>query len=154
MISSLEEKCEIITSLRKFTVNLVSLNIKNYIEKQMFTIDCGINKLLFQQCVKHGFGSGSKKHSPFLGQVPASDLSDMFPALTTLVSELVTSGLTTHSHNLLLMYTALDFYEEVCRLGSRSSVPLLTVPPPALIYGGLASKSCAILSRVCGLLLR
>ncbi|EFN68792.1 hypothetical protein EAG_15872 [Camponotus floridanus] len=42
----------------------------------------------------------------------------------------------------------------ICTLESHSHVETWTLPPRAVIYGAFISKSCALLSRVCKLLLR
>ena len=126
--SSLTFKCEIIRTLRILITNLF---------------------------VNQGF-EGCHQNTPalFLGQGPVDNLEDILPILIKVSEDLIISGLNIHCYDILLLSEALSFYEQVCLLENRSSIQSFTLAPAAVIYGGFVSKSCAILSRICKLLLR
>ena len=126
--STLTFKCEIIRTLRMLITNLF---------------------------VNQGL-EGCRQNAPalFLGQGPVDRLEDILPILIKVSEDLVISGLNIHCYDILLLSEALSFYEQVCLLENRSSIQSFTLAPPAVIYGGFVSKSCAILSRICKLLLR
>ncbi|XP_011158233.1 centromere protein I [Solenopsis invicta] len=124
--SSLNMKCKIIRSLQKLITNLF---------------------------VRQGLEEQGQYASSFLRQGPLEDLAEIVHVLTTILENLIVSGLNIHNYNVILLSEILAFYEEICTLESRSNVSW-TLPPPAVIYGAFITKSCAILSRVCRLLLR
>ncbi|CAL1684747.1 unnamed protein product [Lasius platythorax] len=125
--SSLPMKCEIIKCLQKLITNLF---------------------------VKQGFKK-SQNASYFLGQSrDQQDLAEIVSVLTTVSGHLIVYGLNIHNFNVIFLSEALAFYEEICTLESHSHVLSWTLPPPAVIYGAFITKSCALLSRVCRLLLR
>ncbi|GAB1860999.1 Centromere protein I-like [Camponotus japonicus] len=125
--SSLSMKCEIIKSLRKLITNLF---------------------------VKQGLEEQYQNASYFLRQGPLEDLAEIVSVLTTVSENLIVYGLNIHNFNVMFLSEALTFYEEICTLESHSHVETWTLPPRAVIYGAFISKSCALLSRVCKLLLR
>ncbi|TGZ53483.1 Uncharacterized protein DBV15_09939 [Temnothorax longispinosus] len=125
--SSLNVKCEIIRSLQKLMTNLF---------------------------VRQGLEEQGQYASSFLRQGPLEDLAEIVPVLTTISENLIVCGLNIHNYNIILLSEILAFYEEICTLESRSYVSSWTLPPPAVINGAFITKSCAILSRVCRLLLR
>ncbi|XP_012527301.1 centromere protein I [Monomorium pharaonis] len=125
--SSLDIKCEIIRSLQKLITNLF---------------------------VRQGLEEQGQYASSFLRQGPLEDLAEIMPVITTILENLIVAGLNIHNYNIILLSEILAFYEEICILESRSNVLSWTLPPPAVIYGAFITKSCAILSRVCRLLLR
>ncbi|EZA56256.1 Centromere protein I [Ooceraea biroi] len=126
--SSLEMKCEIIKSLRKLITNLF------------------VRQGLEEQC--------KNTSSSFLRQGPLENLAEIVPTLTAISEDLITYGLNVHNFNIILLSEALEFYEQICTLESLSHVVCWTISPAAVIYGAFLTKSCAILSRVCKLLLR
>ncbi|XP_014473444.1 PREDICTED: centromere protein I-like [Dinoponera quadriceps] len=123
--SDLSMKCEIIKSLRKLIVNLF---VRQGLEEHVT--------------------------SSFLQQDPLENLADVVPVIAEIMKNLIVNGLNIHNYNVLLLSEALTFYEEICILESRSRIPSWTLPPSAVIYGAFITKSCAVLSRVCRLLLR
>ncbi|XP_011703311.1 PREDICTED: centromere protein I-like [Wasmannia auropunctata] len=125
--SSLNVKCEIIKSLRKLITNLF---------------------------VRQGLEEQGQYASSFLRQGPLEDLAEIILVLTMTLENLIVCGLNIHNYNIILLSEVLAFYEEICTLESRSYVLSWTLPPPAVIYGAFITKSCAILSRICRLLLR
>nr|XP_033333376.1 uncharacterized protein LOC117224507 [Megalopta genalis] len=126
--SSLKGKCEIIKTLRILIINLF---------------------------VNHGFEECRRGSSaPFLKQAPVDNLEDIMAILTEFVKDLIVSGLNIHIYDTSLLSEALLFYEEVIKLETRSTILSFTLAPPAVIYGGFLSPSCATLSRICKLLLR
>ncbi|KYM93161.1 Centromere protein I [Atta colombica] len=92
--------------------------------------------------------------SSFLQQGRLEDLAEIVPVITTILENLIVCGLNIHNYNVILLSECLAFYEEICTLESRSHVLSWTLPPSAVIYGAFITKSCAILSRICRLLLR
>ncbi|KAM0733058.1 Centromere protein I [Formica fusca] len=125
--SSLSMKCEIIKCLQKLITNLF---------------------------VKQGLEEQYRNASYFLQQGPLEDLAEIISVLTTVSENLIVYGLNVHNFNVIFLSEALAFYEEICILESRSHILTWTLPPPAVIYGAFIAKSCALLSRVCRLLLR
>ncbi|XP_018316696.1 centromere protein I [Mycetomoellerius zeteki] len=125
--SSLNVKCEIIRSLQKLITNLF---------------------------VRQGLEEQDQYASSFLQQGRLEDLAEIIPVITTILENLIICGLNIHNYDIILLSECLAFYEEICTLESRSCVLSWTLPPPAVIYGAFITKSCAILSRICRLLLR
>lgn len=126
--STLSVKCEIIRTLKMLIVNLfVSEACKEY---------------------------NHKTCAPFLGQGAMDSLEKAIPVLTEISKNLIVSGLNIHSYDILLLAEAISFYEEICILENQSSIMSFTLAPPAVIYGAFATKHCAILSKICKLLLR
>ncbi|KAL6449229.1 hypothetical protein ACFW04_000706 [Cataglyphis niger] len=125
--SNLSMKCEIIKCLQKLITNLF---------------------------VKQGLEEHYRNASYFLRQGPLEDLAEIVSILTTVSENLIVYGLNVHNFNVIFLSEALAFYEEICTLESHSYVLTWTLPPPAVIYGAFITKSCAVLSRVCRLLLR
>ncbi|KYN33930.1 Centromere protein I [Trachymyrmex septentrionalis] len=125
--SSLNMKCEIIRSLQKLITNFF---VRQELEEQ------------------------NQYASSFLQQGRLEDLAEIIPVITTILENLIVCGLNIHNYNVILLSECLAFYEEICTLESRSHVLSWTLPPPAVIYGAFITKSCAILSRICRLLLR
>ncbi|KAK1138121.1 hypothetical protein K0M31_002605 [Melipona bicolor] len=126
--STLSVKCEIIRTLKMLIVNLfVSEACKEY---------------------------NHKTCAPFLGQGAMDSLEEAIPVLTKISKNLIVSGLNIHSYDILLLAEAISFYEEICILENQSSIMSFTLAPPAVIYGAFATKHCAILSKICKLLLR
>ncbi|XP_053977047.1 centromere protein I-like isoform X2 [Hylaeus volcanicus] len=126
--SSITEKCEIIRTLKMLITNLF---------------------------VNEGFEeSDQETAAPFLGQISMGNLEDVVLILTKFIQDLIASGLNIHSYHILLLSEALLFYDQICTLESRSDIQSFTVAPPAVIYGGFVTRSCAILSMTCNLLLR
>ncbi|XP_076767150.1 centromere protein I [Xylocopa sonorina] len=127
--STVITKCEIIRTLKLLIINLF--------------VTQG-----FEECCQN-------TPALFLGQAAMDNLKEIIPILTKTSEDIIISGLNTHSYNILLLSEALSFYEEICLLESRSNTVLsFTLAPPALIYGSFITKSYAILSRICKLLLR
>lgn len=126
--SSLPMKCEIIKCLQKLITNLF---VKKEFEEQYH-----------------------QNASFFLRQSPSEDLAEIVSVLTKVLEHLIIYGLNIHNFNAIFLSEALTFYEETCTLESRSHIISWTLPPPAVIYGAFITKSCALLSRVCRLLLR
>ncbi|KAG5311255.1 CENPI protein, partial [Acromyrmex insinuator] len=125
--SSLNMKCEIIRSVQKLITNFF---VRQELEEQ------------------------DQYASSFLQQGRLEDLAEIVPVITTILENLIVCGLNIHNYNVILLSECLAFYEEICTLESRSHVLSWTLPPPAVIYGAFITKSCAILSRICRLLLR
>ncbi|XP_015122463.1 centromere protein I [Diachasma alloeum] len=125
--SSLPQRCQIIRSLRKFLRNIF---------------------------VNQNFGIGEVQSSPFLGQKPTSELTDLLPPTLAIAENLILRGLNASCNDLLILNEALGFYEEVHMLVESSETPGLILAPPAVIYGTFCSRSCALISKVCGLLLK
>ncbi|KAG5325888.1 CENPI protein, partial [Pseudoatta argentina] len=125
--SSLNMKCEIIRSVQKLITNFF---VRQELEEQ------------------------EQYASSFLQQGRLEDLAEIVPVITTILENLIVCGLNIHNYNVILLSECLAFYEEICTLESRSHVLSWTLPPPAVIYGAFITKSCAILSRICRLLLR
>ncbi|XP_034936945.1 uncharacterized protein [Chelonus insularis] len=125
--SSLKEKCKLINSLGKLAINM-------YVN-QRFDRERPL------------------KPSPFLGQEPISELTDIIPMILKIADYLITKGLNIHQNHCLFLSEALKFYETINKLAKYCIPPMLIIAPPAVIYGGFLSKSASILSRVCGLLL-
>ncbi|XP_070516932.1 centromere protein I isoform X2 [Cardiocondyla obscurior] len=125
--SNLNMKCEIIKSVQKLITNLF---------------------------VRQGLEEQGQYASSFLRQGPLEDLTEIIPVLTTTLENFIVCGLNIHNYNIILLSEILAFYEQICILESHSYISSWTLPPPAVIYGAFITKSCAILSRVCGLLLR
>nr|XP_033195550.1 centromere protein I-like isoform X1 [Bombus vancouverensis nearcticus] len=126
--STLSMKCEIIRTLKMLITNL-------FVSQA------------FEEC-------SHKTPAPFLGQGAVDNLEEAIPILTKTTKTLIVSGLNIHSYDILLLSEALSFYEEICILENRSTIMSFTLAPPAVIYGGFITKHCAILSKVCKLLLR
>ncbi|XP_076647253.1 centromere protein I [Halictus rubicundus] len=126
--SSLEAKCEIIRTLRILITNLF--------------VHQG-----FEECHQ-------KNQAPFLRQTSVDNLEDIIVILTEFIKDLIISGLNLYVYDIVLLSEALTFYEEVCNLETRSTISSFTLAPPAVIYGSFLTPSCAILSRICKLLLR
>ncbi|CAD6227645.1 GSCOCG00001325001-RA-CDS [Cotesia congregata] len=124
--SSLEEKCELIGCFERLATNLF---------------------------INQRFGKEKFKPSPFLGQVPTNKLSDLIPAILKTVDHFMTNGLSIHNNSVLLLDKGIEFYETINRLASRCEPPWLIIAPPSLIYGGFVSKSAAIISQICDLLI-
>ncbi|XP_076222544.1 centromere protein I isoform X2 [Nomia melanderi] len=126
--SFLNAKCEIIRTLRMLITNLF---------------------------VNQGFKeSYQKTPAPFLRGALVDNFEEIISTLTKFSKDLIVSGLNIHVYDTLLLSEALSFYEEVCNLEKRNTVIGFTLAPPAVIYGGFLTSSCAILSRICKLLLR
>ncbi|XP_012064382.1 PREDICTED: centromere protein I-like [Atta cephalotes] len=125
--SNLNMKCEIIRSLQKLITNFF---VRQELEEQ------------------------DQYASSFLQQGRLEDLAEIVPVITTILENLIVCGLNIHNYNVILLSECLAFYEEICTLESRSHVLSWTLPPSAVIYGAFITKSCAILSRICRLLLR
>ncbi|XP_008547116.1 centromere protein I [Microplitis demolitor] len=125
--SSLKEKCELIRCFQRFSTNLF---------------------------INQRFDKEEIKPSPFLGQVPMNKLTDLIPIVLKIVDHFLTNGLSIHNNSVLLLDEGTTFYENMNRLASRCEPPWLIIAPPSLIYGGFVSKSAAILSQVCDLLLK
>lgn len=126
--SGLDAKCEIIETMRMFMLNLF---------------------------VSHEFKESHRKTPTlFLGQGQMDKFEDIISIVTKFVGDLIISGLNIHSYNVLLLSEALSFYEGIHLLENQSTVQSFTLAPPAVIYGGFITRSCAILSRTCNLLLK
>ncbi|XP_011863308.1 PREDICTED: centromere protein I-like [Vollenhovia emeryi] len=128
--SNLNMKCKIIQSLQKLITNLF---------------------------VRYGLEQQGQYASSFLRQGQLEDLPEIVSTVVTTVENLIVCGLNIHNYNITLLSEILTFYEEVCTLESHNlsrHVLSWTLPPPAVIYGAFSTKSCAILSRLCRLLLR
>ncbi|XP_076244985.1 centromere protein I [Calliopsis andreniformis] len=126
--SSIPVKCDIIKTLRIFITNLF------------------VNRG-FEECYE-------ETHTLFLGEPPMDNLEDIVPFLTKISENLIISGLNIHAYDILLLSEALLFYEEMYVLESQSTIQSFTLAPPAVIYGGFVTRNCAILSRICKLLLK
>ncbi|XP_017876950.1 uncharacterized protein LOC108623149 [Ceratina calcarata] len=124
--SSVTGKCEIIRSLKGLLTNLF------------------VSEAFGEQC----------QQIPFLGQAPMTNLEEIIPILMKAAQDLIVSGLNIHSYNILLLSEALSFYEQICILESHSRNSFFTLAPSAVIYGSFVTNNCAILSRICKLLLR
>ncbi|XP_076669600.1 centromere protein I [Andrena cerasifolii] len=137
----------------------VLVHVKSIFYESTLTFKCEIIRtlriLITNLFVNQGF-EGCHQNTPalFLGQGPVDNLEDILPILIEVSEDLITSGLNIHCYDILLLSEALSFYEQVCFLENRSSIQSFTLAPPAVIYGSFVSKSCAILSRICKLLLR
>ncbi|XP_063973147.1 uncharacterized protein LOC135160488 [Diachasmimorpha longicaudata] len=125
--SSLPQRCQIIRSLRNFLRNIF---------------------------VNQNFGIGEIQSSPFLGQKPTSELIDLLPPTLVIAENLILKGLNASFNDLLILNEALGFYEEVHMLVKSSDTPGLIVAPASVIYGTFCSRSCALISKACGLLLK
>ncbi|XP_020282926.1 centromere protein I-like isoform X2 [Pseudomyrmex gracilis] len=125
--STLAMKCEIIKSLGKLITNLF---VRQGLEESFTNVSC------------------------FLHQKPLENLSEIVSVITMISENLIVHGLNIHKYDVVLLSESLTFYEEICTLESRSHIVSWTLAPPAVIYGAFVTKSCAILSRVCTLLLR
>ncbi|KAG7209382.1 hypothetical protein KM043_015480 [Ampulex compressa] len=137
----------------------VLVHIQNIFYESTLPMKCEIIKtfriLITNLFVNQGFDECCQNTpAPFLGQGPIDNLEDVMPILTNISRNLIVAGLNIHSYNVLLLSEALSFYEEVCTLESHSNKLSWTLAPPCVIYGAFITKSCAILSRVCRLLLR
>ncbi|KAK0172686.1 hypothetical protein PV328_005975 [Microctonus aethiopoides] len=125
--SSLEERCAIIKTLKQLTTNLF---------------------------VNQRFGREiTLQPSPFLGQIPSSELSDVLPVLLKIVDHIIEKGLHIHNNNTIFINESLNFYEQIHKLAIRCDPPILIIAPSVVIYNGFITKSLATLSRVCALLL-
>ncbi|XP_011302424.1 uncharacterized protein [Fopius arisanus] len=123
--STITQRCRIIRSLRRFLRNIF---------------------------VNQNFGADIKS-SPFLGQKPSNELTDLLPPTLAIVQDLVIKGLNSSSNDPLILNEALSFYEEVHMLVKTSDTPGLIIAPSPVVYGAFCSRSCALISRICGLLL-
>ncbi|KAI4492270.1 hypothetical protein M0802_009960 [Mischocyttarus mexicanus] len=126
--SSITDKCKIIETLRILITNIY------------------VNEGFFECC--------QKVPAPFLRQKPMGKITETIPILINFSENLMISGLNAHSYNPLLLSESLTFYEVIFELESGSNILLRTVIPAALTYGAFVSKNCAIVSRICSLLLR
>ncbi|KAF7997987.1 hypothetical protein HCN44_009385 [Aphidius gifuensis] len=126
--SSIENKCVIIKSLTALTENLF---------------------------INQKFGKTNLiKASPFLGQVPTSELNDLIQTIVKIVDNLIVIGLNVHQNNIELLSVSIGYYETFNNLIINYKNPMIHLPPVCVFYAGLVSKNCLILSRICGLLLQ
>ncbi|KAL6258147.1 hypothetical protein P5V15_010070 [Pogonomyrmex californicus] len=136
----------------------ILIHVENIFYESNLTIKCEIikslQKLITNLFVKQGLEQQSQYASSFLQQGPLEDLAEIIPVITTILENLIVRGLNIYNYNIILLSESLAFYEQICALESCSYVSSWTLPPPAVIYGAFITKSCAILSRVCKLLLK
>ncbi|XP_015517168.1 centromere protein I [Neodiprion pinetum] len=127
--SSINVKCEILTTLRSMVTNLF---------------------------MKNEFKDRDLGQAPLFLETDAQslDIADVIDPLMKFTSDLIVSGLYSESNNGILVSEALIFYQHVSELEKRSDLPCWTISPSVVIYSGLVSRSMAILSGVCALLLR
>ncbi|KYN29639.1 Centromere protein I [Trachymyrmex cornetzi] len=137
----------------RFSYNLYNTLIRGR-DTLYFKTSISYKMLKYQIFVRQGFEEQDQYASPFLQQGRLDDLAEIVPVITTILENLIVCGLNIHNYNVILLSECLAFYEEICTLESRSHVLSWTLPPPAVIYGAFITKSCAILSRICKLLLR
>lgn len=125
--STLEEKCEIIKTLRLMLYNL---------------------------CINYHVGISSKNSkSPFLGQKCTINLEEMVLAIALFSQSLIVSGFNNHSDSAIFMSEALRFYEQISMTENQFSMNTWTFAPISIIHGSFISRNCLILSRVCSLLM-
>ncbi|OXU27791.1 hypothetical protein TSAR_005350 [Trichomalopsis sarcophagae] len=124
--SLVSTKCKIIRTCRKLLLNLVVVNDTAFKDKSF----------------------------PFLGQNFTDKLTEYIQVIENFCRELVTSALNIHNYNSLVVSEALSFYEQIDVLEVYRETSFVTLAPPAVIYGCFVTKSCALLSRVCALLLQ
>ena len=124
--SSLSTKCRIIRTLRTLLLNLVVINDNSF----------------------------ENKSFPFLHQSFPSKLAESVQIIENFARELMMSALNIHSYNSFLISEALSFYEQIDALQVYKKTSSVILAPSAVIYGSFATKSCALLSRVCALLLK
>ncbi|XP_072766560.1 centromere protein I isoform X2 [Anoplolepis gracilipes] len=136
----------------------ILIHVQNIFYESSLSMKCKIikclQKLITNLFVKQGLEEQCQNTSYFLRQSPLEDLTEIVCALATVSTNLIISGLNIHNFNVIFLSEALTFYENICALESRSHVATWTLSPPAVIYGAFITKSCALLSRVCKLLLR
>ncbi|XP_058793739.1 uncharacterized protein LOC131665699 [Phymastichus coffea] len=123
--SSIQNKCMIIRTLRTLMLNLFV-----------------INNNLFKN-----------KSFPFLGQNFIGNIPESVRIIESFTKELIVSSLNIHSENASLVSEALSFYEQIDILEIYKETPI-SLPPIALVYSCFINKSCALLSRICALLLQ
>ncbi|KAL7306327.1 hypothetical protein TKK_0001754 [Trichogramma kaykai] len=89
---------------------------------------------------------------PFLMQSNTNQLKDKIKVLDSFSKSLIISGLNIHCFDSAFISESLSFYEQygVIRNLKQTYVALA---PPAVVYGSFVNRSCAILSRICALLL-
>ncbi|XP_014213463.1 centromere protein I-like [Copidosoma floridanum] len=93
------------------------------------------------------------KYFPFLGQSFDGKLIENMQIICKFSKELIMSAINIHHYDLSLLSEALSFYEQVHLLEVYNGMNI-TLAPSAVIYGCFVTKSCALLSRVCSLLLQ
>ncbi|XP_012254093.2 centromere protein I-like isoform X1 [Athalia rosae] len=128
-------------------------------ESALVEVKCEILKtfqrMITNLFIKQGFPE-SRTHETalFLGNTQPLELEETMQLFMNFIQELITSGLYVETNNSTLLSEILTFYEQIAMLEERTDLPLLTVAPPAVIYGGLISHDIANLSRVSAILLR
>ncbi|KZC12731.1 Centromere protein I, partial [Dufourea novaeangliae] len=154
--SSLITKCEIIRTLRILITNLVLRDADNY-----YTYSFIFNHYRIKKCTIFSEIFDRAQFTPLTSRAVFTPLTwirvakkNMFHGLTEFSKDLIICGLNIHVYDTLLLSEALSFYEEICSLEDRSTILSFTLAPPAVIYGGFLTTSCAILSRTCNLLLK
>lgn len=123
--SSLNTKCKIIQTLRILLLNLFV-----------------INDTAFQN-----------KSFPFLGQRFADNHAETTRIIQNFATELIVSSLNIHVFNGNVLSESLSFYEQLNILKVCRITPLY-LAPPAVIYGCFVTRSCAMLLRLCELLMQ
>uniref|UniRef100_A0A1B6MEM8 Centromere protein I n=1 Tax=Graphocephala atropunctata TaxID=36148 RepID=A0A1B6MEM8_9HEMI len=93
---------------------------------------------------------------PFLGKARAwtADPVAMLTRLVRWMEDLCKIGLCLEPESCSLLIQAVNFYETMTLLESRSLLPMWTVMSPGVIYRSLFMVNPVILSRVCRLLVR
>lgn len=122
--SSLNEKLNIIKTLRLLMVNLFVVNHDDFKEKTF----------------------------PFLGTSFNNKANKNIHIIIQFTKELITSALNIHCYDSTLLSETLLFYEQVVLLESFNKI-FISLVPSVVVYGCIVSKSCALLSRMFSLLL-
>ncbi|KAL2740548.1 centromere protein I-like isoform X4 [Vespula squamosa] len=134
-------------------------HIKNMFYESSITLKCKIIEtcriLITNIFINQGFDECCQKvPAPFLGQAPTDKITDIISILIKISKDLIITGLNAHSYNILLLSESLTFYEVLFKLESRSNVSSWTIAPAPVIYAAFATKNCALVNRICALILR
>ncbi|KAF7417908.1 hypothetical protein HZH68_000561 [Vespula germanica] len=134
-------------------------HIKNMFYESSITLKCKIIEtcriLITNIFINQGFDECCQKvPAPFLGQAPTDKITDIISILIKISKDLIITGLNAHSYNILLLSESLTFYEVLFELESRSYISSWAIAPAPVIYAAFATKNCALVNRICALILR
>ncbi|XP_046813147.1 centromere protein I-like isoform X3 [Vespa crabro] len=134
-------------------------HIKNMFYESSIALKCKIIEtcriLITNIFVNQGFDECCQKvPAPFLGQAPKDKITDVISILIKISKDLIITGLNAHSYNILLLSESLTFYEVLFELESHSNISSWTIAPAPVIYAAFATKNCALVNRICALILR
>nr|XP_050867270.1 centromere protein I-like [Vespula vulgaris] len=134
-------------------------HLKNMFYESSITLKCKIIEtcriLITNIFINQGFDECCQKvPAPFLGQAPTDKITDIISILIKISKDLIITGLNAHSYNILLLSESLTFYEVLFELESRSYISSWAIAPAPVIYAAFATKNCALVNRICALILR